>query len=92
MPITSSAAMSCEPPEEMNGSGTPSTGSSPSTTPMFTSDWPMSHTMAAPVTTRVICMRACCTMRSSVQASSAMSASTTAAPSSQSSSPMIAKM
>ena len=43
-------AIRAEPPAEISGSGTPSTGSSPSTTAMFTSAWPTTHTMTAPVT------------------------------------------
>ena len=46
-PIAASVVISAEPPAETSGSGTPSTGSSPSTTAMFTKAWPMIQTMAA---------------------------------------------
>lgn len=54
---TPSAAMdarSAEPPEEMNGSGTPITGSIPVTTIMFTKAWPNSQALIPAI---VICMK-----------------------------------
>ena len=41
--------MSAEPPAEIRGSGTPSTGSRPSTTAMFTRACPITQTMTPPV-------------------------------------------
>ncbi len=84
--------MSAEPPAEMSGSGTPSTGSTPSTTAMFTNAWPMIQIMMPPVAMRVKLSRAERMTRTNAMASTMNSASTTMAPMSPSSSPMIAKM
>ena len=46
-PIAVSVVMSADPPADTSGSGTPSTGSRPSTTAMLTNAWPITQTIAA---------------------------------------------
>ena len=50
-PIAARFASSAEPPAETNGSGTPNTGSTPSTTAMFTKACPTSQTRTSPAAT-----------------------------------------
>src|SRR5690606_17404601 len=85
-------ASSAEPPEEMNGSGTPITGSSPVTTIMFTNAWPR---IQAQIPATVICRKRSSRreiMRNISRASTVNSSSTPRVPIRPSSSPMIAKM
>src|SRR5690606_31084695 len=92
MPTASRVVTSEEPPAEMKGSGTPSTGSSPSTTAMFTSAWPMIHTIAMLVARRAKGSTWRRMMRTKHTVSTAKRATTSRAPTSPSSSPMTAKM
>ena len=46
MPAPASWSTSADPPNDTNGSGTPVTGSTPTTAPMLITAWPTTHTVA----------------------------------------------
>ena len=76
----------------MNGSGTPSTGNTRSTTPMLMSAWPTIHTVMPPETMRTNGSSVLRMTWNAPTANSANSARMTAQPIRPSSSPTIAKM
>ena len=92
MPSANMVGSSAEPPYDTSGSGTPMTGSRPSTAPMLTSAWPMIQAVTPAVAIRTKGSSLRTASRKQAQASTANSASTASVPTRPSSSPMIAKM
>ena len=92
MPIATREVTRADPPAEMSGSGTPSTGSMPSTTAMLTKACPMIHIITTLTATRANGSVLARMMRTSAIASTTNSTSTSTAPIRPSSSPMMAKM
>jgi hypothetical protein len=92
MPRASMEASRALPPEEMNGRGTPSTGSRPVTTIMFTSAWPISQQVTPATVIWMKGSRARWIIRNRMRASRLNIRTTPRVPTSPSSSPMIAKM
>ncbi|ETJ03118.1 MAG: hypothetical protein Q605_AUC00886G0003 [Actinomyces urogenitalis DORA_12] len=80
-----------DPPALISGSGTPSTGRSPTTTLMLTSAWPTIQAMMPPVTTLTYRSLLRRIMRAQHQPTTAKSTMTTTVPTSPSSSPRTAK-
>ena len=85
-------AMSDEPPDEMNGSGLPTTGNQPMTMAMLRNAWNTIMMVQPPATMVPKLSGAVRAMRMPAHSTSRNSAITASAPTSPSSSPMMAKM
>ena len=84
--------MSELPPAEMNGSGMPVTGNSPTTTPMLMNAWMLIQDVMPPASSAPNVSGARRAVRMPRYANARKSTTTTAPPTSPNSSPMMAKM
>src|SRR5690606_5046347 len=91
-PMASMMASMAEPPEEINGSGTPITGKTPVTVPRFTKVWPMTQDIRQPMSTLVYMSLARAAMRYIARANRMNITRTNSTPINPNSSPKIEKM